>query len=431
MTTDKNPVQADALTNASKSKVTEPPAKASNVALQSHCPYRQASLILQALTPDKMRVAFFLGAGCPVAIRVKTGETTIPLIPDIAGLTESVRNKIESSDGHKTGFAAVLKRLAESGVTNPNVEQVLTHIRSLCEVIGNGSIDGLSKATLNGIDEEICRLTTEIVKARLPGDDTPFHHLATWIADVQRAHAVEIFTSNYDLLMEQALEQRLAPYFDGFVGSDSTFFDVASMEQDALPARWSRLWKVHGSINWWRTNNGNIERRKDWVAGDRQMIYPSHLKYDQSRRLPYLAMLDRLKTFLARDQAVLVTCGYSFTDQHLNEIILQGLEGNPKSVCFALLYADRANYPEAVKRARKRSNLSLLAVDGAVLNTIERDWHSNKKEDHLLHGLAVEMATTAPRTNSPAERCKFLLGDFKAFGAFLAERLAYSDEDEE
>lgn len=88
---------------------------------------------------------------------------------------------------------------------------------------------------LNGIDEEICKLTTEVVQARLPGDDTPYHQLATWIGGVPRAHAVEVFTSNYDLLMEQSLEERRVPYFDGFVGSANTFFDVASMEQGNLP----------------------------------------------------------------------------------------------------------------------------------------------------------------------------------------------------
>lgn len=395
--------------------------------LQVHCPYRQASLLQQVLAPDKMRVAFFLGAGCPVAIRIPNETGIGPLIPDIAELTKQVCSKIETSEKFKAGFSAVLKRFSDGGIAKPNVEQILTHVRSLAEVIYTSNIDGLSKVLLNEIDEEICKLTTEVVKAKLPSDDTPYHHLATWIGGVQRAHAVEIFTPNYDLLTEQALEERRVPYFDGFVGSANTFFDVASMEQDNLPARWARLWKVHGSINWWRTKAGNVERRDGMVEGDRQMIYPSHLKYDQSRRLPYLAMLDRLRAFLANGQAVLITCGYSFADQHLNEVILQGLSGNPNSICFGLLHGDRANYPEAVSRARKQSNLSLLAIDGAVLNTIERDWRSDKKDDHLQHGLAVDTGEMKI-TSSPPERCKFLLGDFKTFGLFLAQHLARSEE---
>jgi hypothetical protein len=422
-------VNPETPSNALASAVAESPAKPAITKLQIHCPYRQATLLQQALAPDKMRVAFFLGAGCPVAIRVPNGTGTNPLIPDIAELTRRVSSKIEASATYKAGFAA-LKRLSDSGTTKPHIEQILSHVRALAEVVCNSSIDGLSKEILNGIDEEICKLTTEVVQAKLPGDDTPYHQLATWIGGVPRAHAVEVFTSNYDLLMEQSLEERRVPYFDGFVGSANTFFDVASMEQGNLPARWARLWKVHGSINWWRTKRGNVERRNGAAdgSGDRQMIYPSHLKYDQSRRLPYLAMLDRLRAFLANGQAVLITCGYSFADQHLNEVILQGLSGNPNAICFGLLYGDRASYPEAVSRARKQSNLSLLAVDGAVLNTLESDWHSIKKDDHIQHGLAVETGDMQGRTNSPPDRSKFMLGDFKTFGLFLAQHLARNEE---
>jgi len=342
-----------------------------------------------------------------------------------------IRAKIEADVKHKDAFAGVIKRLGEAGKANPNIEEILTHIRALVDVIGNGAIDALSKVMLTALDDEICRITTEIVGAKLPPDGTPYHQLAAWIGGIERAHPVEIFTPNYDLLAEQALEQCRVPYFDGFVGSHSTFFDVASIEQDVLPPRWSRIWKLHGSINWWRTTDGNVERHgaasTDGTAG-RQMIYPSHLKYDQSRRLPYLAMLDRLKSFLARGQAVLITCGYSFADQHLNEVILQGLSGNPKAVCFGLLYGDRSAYPEAMSRARKHPNLSLLAADGAVLNTIERDWRVGAKEEHPWHGIAAKVGEMKSRTTAPADRCKFLLGDFKSMGLFLAQHLSSSED---
>lgn len=434
MSTKKKPINV-----AVAEDVKTPPASGVNESVDSnrnqfHCPYRQATLLQQALAPDKMRVAFFLGAGCPVAIRIPNGDGTSPLIPDIAELTKQVCAKIEGegSEKLKAAFTSVLKRVKDSGVEKPNVEQVLSHVRTLAEVIYSSNVDGLSKDLLNDIDLEVCKITTEFVNAKLPSDDTPYHHLATWIGGIQRTHSVEVFTSNYDLLTEQALEERRVPYFDGFVGSANTFFDVASMEQGNLPARWARLWKVHGSINWWRTKAGNVERRnRTPEEGDRQMIYPSHLKYDESRRLPYLAMLDRLKAFLATGQAVLITCGYSFADQHLNEVILQGLSGNPNAICFGLLFGERKNYPEAVKRARKQSNLSLLAVDGAVLNTIERDWHSEKKDEHFHAGLAVGTGSLNGRTTASPERCKFLLGDFKTFGLFLAQQIARSEENGE
>jgi hypothetical protein len=396
-----------------------------------HCPYRQASLLQQALTPDKMRVAFFLGAGCPTAIQVSDGDKTRPLIPATAGLTEQVRMSLEGSEKYKVSFEIIMKRLADNEKGEPNIEEILTHVRQLHEVVGAGKIDGLCKDTLDELDREICRLTTNIVSVHLPLDDTPYHQLATWVGAIQRTHPVEIFTPNYDLLAEQALEKRRVPYFDGFVGSDRAFFDLASMERDNLPARWARLWKVHGSTNWWRTDGGDIERRMDLKDGARQMIHPSHLKYDESRRMPYLAMLDRLRDFLARGQAVLVTCGYSFSDRHLNDVILQGLTGNPTAVCFGLLFGDRTSVPIALADARSHANLKLLAVDGAVLGTVDRDWRSDEKPEEVLHGVAVQSGEIEGRTNAPVERCKFLLGDFKAFGDFLARQLAHRDDIEE
>lgn len=396
----------------------------------THCPYRQATLIQQALAPDKMKVAVFIGAGCPTAIRITDGDGTRPLIPDIAGLTARIRQVVEASDAYKDNFTKLVARMAKAGNKNPNVEEILSSIRSLGDVVSGGAIDGLEHDDLIKLDNEICKVMTEVVNVSLPGDDSPYHHLAAWIGGIQRSNAAEVFTSNYDLLMEQAFEDRKVPYFDGFVGSHHTFFDLATMEQDSLPSRWARLWKVHGSINWWRSINGDVERRQSSETGDRQMIYPSHLKYDQSRRLPYLAMLDKLKAFLANGQAVLITCGYSFSDQHINEAILQGLSGNPTAVCFGLVFGDRAKTPKGVEKARIHPNLSLLAADGAVLGSIELDWHSDEKPDHSLHGLAVKAGEIADRTTSPVERCKFLLGDFRSFGDFLARQFTQRESSE-
>lgn len=392
-----------------------------------HCPYRQATLIQQALAPDKMRVAFFIGAGCPKAIKINENGETSPLIPDIAGLTKNVLGVMEQSDEYKDNFIKVLSRLKATDNENPNIEEILSYIRTLGEVVTGGAIDGLTQEILTSLDTEICSLISDVVSRKLPGDDTPYHHLASWIGGILRSNAAEVFSSNYDLLMEQALEAQKVPYFDGFVGSYRTFFDLVSMEQDNLPSRWARLWKVHGSINWSRTDTGEVERRHLSEVGARQMIYPTHLKYDESRRLPYLAMLDRLKAFFRNGQAVLITCGYSFSDQHLNEAILQGLDGNPTASCFGLIYGNKKDSPEGVQKARKHPNLSLLAVDGAVIGSIESDWDSKEQLTHPLHGIAIKSDEISHENGDTGKQCKFLLGDFKTFGEFLALQLSQSN----
>lgn len=411
---------------------------------QSHCPYRQSKNLLDALASDKTKVAFLLGAGCPVSIPHPDGDGTKPLIPDIRELTADVKKKLGESENHKDSFNAILKRFSGGEPADPTIEDILSHIRALQEVVRDGDIHGLNKISLVGLDEKICEITTEVVGARLPESNTPYHQLAKWIGGIQRAQPVEVFTPNYDLLVEQALEAYSIPYFDGFVGSKEAFFDLTSMEENAsipahcLPVRWSRLWKLHGSINWWGRYEGENQKNLKVVRtrpekstdGDRQMIYPSHLKFDQSRRLPYLAMLDRLKNFLARGQAVLVTCGYSFSDQHLNEVIFQGLRSNPTAICFGLLYGPRSNYSDALIKKQKHPNLSLLASDGAVLGTIERDWGSANTE-HVMHGVSVikKEPTVGDETNPT--NCEFQLGNFKHFGDFLEQQLSRFDDEQQ
>jgi hypothetical protein len=145
--------------------------------------------------------------------------------------------------------------------------------------------------------------------------------------------------------------------------------------------------------------------------------------------MPYLAMQDRLRSFLGRGQAVLITCGYSFADQHLNEVILHGLRSNPTAICFGLLFGNRADYPEAISKAAKHPNLSLLAADGAVLGTLDKSWKTEEQRDHPLHNVSV-----IKRQNNPAApeeiSSEFKLGDFKYFGDFLARQLAWTGDDQ-
>ena len=197
----------------------------------------------------------------------------------------------------------------EDGKIDPNVEDILSHIRSLKLVAGKSTVRGLTAKDLIKLEDKICAIIADVVDAHLPSSGTPHHHLAKWIRSAPRTVSVELFTTNYDLLLEQALEDCEVPYFDGFIGARRAFFDLQSIEQDYLPkrdqipTRWARLWKLHGSINWRLVKNS---KDRAWVIrsalkheGDRLLIHPSHLKYEQSRRMPYLAMIDRLRAFVA------------------------------------------------------------------------------------------------------------------------------------
>lgn len=353
--------------------------------------------IFDGLSQDSRALGLLLGAGCPLAIPVNgPGEPWRPLIQDIAGLTRAVMTRLEGNQA----LASVLAHFHEEGVDAPNVEAVLSQTRTLVRVLGKTDFRGTSVAALDELESEVCRLIAQEVAHDLPHGRTPYHSVARWIASATRAAPVSVFTTNYDLLMEQAFEDLQSPYFDGFVGTREPFFDTVAIEEEALPARWPRLWKLHGSLNW-RLRGKKVVRVPDGAGreGDVLLVHPSDRKYDDSRRMPYLVMIDRLKEFVRRPGAFLATAGYSFGDQHLNEVMFQGLRSNPTASVFGLLYGPLNKYADITKRPESLPpNLALLAQDGAVLRSRVGDWRT-------------EEGDTSPRT--------FKLGDFQAFGDVL------------
>ncbi|TKJ39109.1 SIR2 family protein [candidate division LCP-89 bacterium B3_LCP] len=386
-----------------------------------HNPNRQVSSIRQALAQDKKPLGLFLGAGCPLSIKNNTSETQKPLIPDIVGLTKIVCERMESSHKMKKPFEVLLEHFNIDEHKNTNIEDILSHIRSLRVVAGKDSVRGLTAENLDSLDQEVCSIIVMVMKEELPENATAYHRIATWIGATQRSIPVELFTTNYDLLLEQALERQRVPYFDGFVGSYRAFFDPYAMEEDKLPPRWSRLWKLHGSINWYLDNSGLVYRSLNDAIGQRRVIHPSHLKYEQSRKMPYLAMIDRLRAFLKEPSPFLIVCGYSFRDDHLNEVLVQGLEGNPNGVVFALIYKSLKDYPKAISLAEKRPNLNILAEDEAVIGTRRAGWTEKQDLSDFDRSPGVEWVLKEKQGGEGLRQSHFKLGDFTAFGDFLLD----------
>jgi hypothetical protein len=336
------------------------------------------------------------------------------LIEDIVGLTKRVCGKID-----QTSIQNLKKRIDPSGHANITIEQILSHIRLLIEVIGNTTIDNFDKDKLETLEKEICSEITAAVSQELPNKETSYNNLASWIAGISRTTSVEIFTPNYDLLIEEALEVQNIPYFDGFIGSKKAFFDLHSIEQENLPSRWVKLWKLHGSINWWNDSCGNVFRchyENSEKTKNKQMIYPSHIKYSQSRRMPYLAMQDRLGRFLSSGQSILIICGYSFSDQHINEILVQRLAANPRAICFGLLYDDLEKYKDALENAKKVTNLCLISQDSAFFSKETKKWRSPSGHLDPTHQDYIE-----------DDKCK--LGNFEALGKFLQKQTIHENMD--
>ena len=399
-----------------------------------HDAAQQARNLRHVLQDDKQRIGCFLGAGCPLGIYDAAGQKSVVLIPAIIELTRRIAeglNAADSATGATSKFRANWDSLCSECKTTdgqePTIEDVLTELRTLSNRRGSAEILGMSKKDLSELDDKICALISAEVRKPLPAYRNSYNRFASWIGGIHRDSPAEIFTPNYDLLLEQALEQNLLPHFDGFVGSREPWFDLASIEHDTIPTRWTRLWKLHGSINWEKseeTVNGNKITRVVRVTREAEsgkvMIFPSHLKFDQSRRMPYLAMLDRLRAFFqGKDAPRLVVCGYSFLDDHLNEVLLDGLRGNRNAQCFALMYSRLDQHPRVVEYAQRQSNLTVLAWDGAVVGTRIGGYRAGTAGGQEHAPWLLEETPSAGDAKEAYPRSR--LGDFHYFGLFLEQ----------
>lgn len=406
---------------------------------------QQVRNLRQVLQDDKVRLGCFFGAGCPLGIYDQEGKASLKLIPAVEQLTDQVAEALGARD-KAAGKSSKLRgqwdeffKECEDEGRKPTVEDVLTEVRTFIYRRGKSAVLGMTKEDCSTLDSVICEVIAEVVKETLPSHRCSYNRFASWLAGIHRMFPVEVFTPNYDLLFEQAFEQQSHPHFDGFVGSREPWFDLASIEHDAIPSRWTRLWKLHGSINWEQIKEANgakdrlrVVRVSRAAKTGQVMIYPSHIKYDQSRRMPYLAMLDRLRAFFRGDPSRrragldihdegaprLVVCGYSFLDDHLNEVILDGLRGNRKSQCFALMYSGLAKHERVVEYAKSHANLTVLAYDGGVVGTRVGRF---KAEKPVIEENSPWIEEDDSTTSSFGLPCRSRLGDFHFFNLFLEQ----------
>lgn len=418
-----------------------------------HDPLRQSNYLRQTLSQDKKPLGFFISAGCPLSIKMPDEQW--PLIPDIKGLTKCISDILTARKEKKKEelksvselYQSLIAEVKKTGKENPNIEDILSFVRGMKQVsVGANDIRGFTEPELQELEKNICKEIVQKLTVRLPNEQTPYHSLAKWIHNIDRDSAIEIFTTNYDVLMEQAFEDIEVPYFDGFVGARYPFFDLRAVEDGLIPRHWSRLWKIHGSINWYQKKNSSVYRSTSLTECESYIIHPSHLKYDQSRKMPYLALIDRLNNFLRQNSAVLIMSGYSFNDEHLNDTILNALKANPTALVICLLYGNLTctkkikedenevekffiNYEEALRQSLKRTNLSIWAYDEAVIGGLRAKWKISKKEFDEDENLAqavklipeIVKDENGDDTKETLFRYEFHLGDFAVLGNFLQE----------
>jgi hypothetical protein len=158
---------------------------------------------------------------------------------------------------------------------------------------------------------------------------------------------VNLFTTNYDLAFEYAFDKLGVYHINGFSGFQKRTFKPESFDYDIFyPGSTTqgrvqkiekvlKYYKIHGSLTWVKEDPSPnnvygilevpIEQIRTGGGFENLMIYPTTTKKSFTLDFPYSELFRQFSGLISHPQSTLITYGYSFSDEHINDIIYQAL----------------------------------------------------------------------------------------------------------
>jgi len=131
-------------------------------------------------------------------------------------------------------------------------------------------------------------------------------------------------------------------------------------------------------------------------------IYPSDTKYEESRRVPFLVLQDRMRRAFHQPETLVLVAGYSFGDAHLNELIFDAAMRRERTEIVVFCYSVIPDILAA--RALLTPNLQVLGNQEAIIGAVRANWQEIEEECPGIY-----------------EGGSFLLGDFSKLAEYLAK----------
>ena len=278
-------------------------------------------------------IGFIFGAG-------SSYEAGYPLMNTLTQLVVSALNASEREIFDQVLAAESLSFNLATG--EPNIEiisdAVITHAVNTNDL------------KFRNLAEKITHLVTEVI---LTVDPILDHHVRFLellkTRTFGRPCCVYIFTTNYDILFELAGALTGVAVETGFIGSVERFFDnqrfstsCGSMRSgrmfDEHPVLTVRLIKLHGSVSWVLRNGRLFEcHPKAILSTDRRvMIMPRRGKVMDTLLFPHDVLFATASKFIGKECKYISSCGFSFSDSHINENLFKPAVVNGRIRLFAL-----------------------------------------------------------------------------------------------
>lgn len=339
-------------------------------------------------------IGFFFGAGTSL-------DAGYPLM---RGLTECVLHKLDNSEF--STLDGVVKRVTSKSIkiegAQPNIEEITDILES---AIFNYDKKSREYEELLGLQliirDSIVNVMNDVEKPNLEDHILFFSALRSIFEG--RSETVWIFTPNYDLLFELAASHVKVPLIRGFIGTSLRYFDINSLKFDIgevrrkgfLPLKRPifRLIKLHGSLDWWKEKTENPsppvystqhpKQIKDPV--ERVMVLPRRQKVRETLDHPYNEIFRFAQSVLGTRCKYLVSCGYSYGDEHINTTLLLPKLQNREIRLVAFLKDDTSNL-DPFKQCRSFSfgTEGISKKEGNINNEGTELWQFKKLVDLLV-----------------------------------------------
>ena len=226
----------------------------------------------------------------------------------------------------------------EVSIEKENIEALLSRCEAYLQVKENADVTKFITASKKVILQKCSEFIDTVDENQLAAHRMFLHRLSRRRV---RDSRLKLFTTNYDLCFETAAGRQGLVVLDGFSFTQPRHFDPRFFLYDIVrrPSNGDEvgtplegvfhLHKLHGSVNWSRAHDGEIEIVSDPLPESACLIYPARGKYQQSYVQPHLELISQYLSVLREPNTCLIVTGFGFNDDHLSEPILAAVRTNP------------------------------------------------------------------------------------------------------
>lgn len=198
---------------------------------------------------------------------------------------------------------------------------------------------------------------------------------------------VNIFTTNYDLFLENAadviMRNNRVVFNDGANGYFKRVLDSSNYNRvvaykglndnyiDEIPS--ISLIKPHGSVNWKSDDNDKIQIMND-VVSDPVIVKPTGYESQETFiNNHFHEMLRLFQLELDKPQSVLIIIGFSFQDKHIGKMIKRAMQ-NPELMIYVFGYVDedKGKYLKNISIDVERPNFHILTPKDFAKNHLSK-----------------------------------------------------------